>query len=165
MPTDQAGATWTALLQSLADALSALGYPVRLLAQSPRIPQPVLLTRLPLPGDRAPLEMALSFYPVESNQVKHIHLLQYYCELPIRTDAAGLARVVAQLPDLNAQTVLGHFNVTPGRSVVTYRYVQALPAAQSITQSTVADVMILVGYTPALFIERLERAAAGQSTL
>jgi hypothetical protein len=165
MESQQAGAPWAALLQTLGEILMALGYPAHLVAQSSRIPHPVLLTRLPLPDGRAALEMALSFYPVDRNQIKHTHLLHYYCELPLKTDAAGVEHVTLLLPDLNAKTVLGHFSVTPGRPVVTYRYVQALPAACPLTQSSVADVVLLVGYTPALFIDLLERVGDGRCTV
>lgn len=146
-------------LRSLATVLQQMDYQTHLLEPSPRVPYPVLLLRLPLPGERPPLELALSFYPISTDEVKHTRLLQYYTELPLHLDAAALARLRDLLPELNNKTVLGHFGVAEGRPVLNYRYVQSLPIAAPITQATVADVVLLVGYTPALFMEMLEHVA------
>jgi hypothetical protein len=143
-------------LRIIDSILQGMNYRTHLLEKSASIPQPVLLVKVALPGKRAPLEMALGFYPVDPHQVKHTLLLQYFTELPLSLDEGGIRRVRELLPDLNSKTVLGHFSVHPGRSAVTYRYVQALPVSEPITQLAVADVMILVGYTPVLFIELLD---------
>ena len=151
-----------AQLRVLDFVLQALGHSTRLLEPSLRVPHPVLMLSLPQPGERPPLEWALSFYPVSADEVKHSLLLQYYTELPLTLDDDGLGRLRELLPALNNKTVLGHFGVTPGRNAVTYRYVQALPIAPPITQSDVADVILLAGYAPALFMELLEAVAAGR---
>ena len=151
------GEVWhLAQLRILDSILQGLGYRTHLLNQSASIPQPVLLVKVALPGERPPLEMALGFYPVDPQQVKHMLLLQYFMELPLSLDEDGVRRVRDLLPDLNSKTVLGHFSLVSARSSMTYRYVQALPVSEPITQPAVADVIIMVGYTPALFIELLD---------
>lgn len=161
--TTAQGQTWhLAQLRILDSILQEMGYPTHLLERTAQIPQPVLLVKIAMLGERPPLEMALGFYPVDPQQVKHTLLLQYFMELPLRPDDEGLRRVVELLPDLNGKAVLGHFSVDSGRRSLIYRYVQTLPAGEPITQSAVADVMVLVGYTPALFIDLLEELAGGQ---
>jgi hypothetical protein len=149
-------------LRTLEALLAGQGYTTQLLEKSARIPYHILVTRLPQPGAQPPLELALSFYPVDAGEVKHSLLLQYYSELPLALDAAGLRLVRELLPALNGKTVLGHFGVVEGRHALNYRYVQALLADAPITYPAIADVLLLVGYTPALFLELLDSVARGR---
>jgi hypothetical protein len=156
-------------LARLEGIFSSMGYKTHPLEKSATIPYHALLLFLPPPAGKQPVQLVLTFYPVAAEEVKQTLLLQYYLELPFKTDEAGLRRVAELLPDLNNKTVLGHFGITvvPGGRPPTlhYRYVQSLPAAGPITQEAVADVILLVGYTPLLFLDTIETLAAGKISL
>jgi hypothetical protein len=147
-------------LGNLQTILHAMDYHTQLIEKSAQIPYATLLARVELPNQLPPVELGLTFYPVGENELAHSMLLQYFIELPFQMDAQALRQVKELLPDLNKRTVVGHFGISGERNAVHYRYVQALPVANPITREAVADVIILVVFTPALFWEILEGVVA-----
>jgi hypothetical protein len=91
--------------------------------------------------------------------------LQYYIELPFEVDAEGQERVLPLLPYVNQRLVIGHFGITDGEQHLHYRYVQALPSLDMITEDKVKDVIAIVEYSPVLFEEILEQTATGAVSL
>jgi len=148
----------------LQEVVTSLGLSARMLEKSAEVPYHTLLVMLE-PDHRArPVQLALSFYPVGADLVAHTLLLQYFIALPFTTDAAGLARLAAWLPDVNNRVVLGHFGLSAGEGQVHYRYVQALPEEGIVGVETVEDVLTLVRFTPSLFAAVLEDLAEGRLT-
>lgn len=146
-------------LQNIETILKEMGHTTKLLRKSPQIPHHALLTRVPMPEGKDPIEMALTFYPVEPNTTQYSMLLQYFIEIPLAFEHEALEQYRQLLPDLNDKTVLGHFGITSIRATPHYRYVQTLPLDRPITKADVADTIILVSYTPALFSDLLTALA------
>ena len=69
------------------------------------------------------------------------------------------------LPEINSQTVLGHFGLDAEAQRLHFRYVQALPRDEVITAEAVEDVLTLVTYSPLLYADALEGLANGSLTL
>ena len=146
-------------LQNLETILKEMDFPVKVLQKSGPILQHALVTRVAMPSPHPSLEMALSFYPVDPNTIQHALLLQYYIQLPFNLDEATRDHYRLLLPDINGKTVLGHFGLDIDSGKPHYRYVQALPLDRPITKAAVVDVIVLVGYTPALFSDLLDALA------
>ena len=146
-------------LQNLETVLKAMDFPAKLLQKAGPIPQHALVTRVAMPTPHPSLEMALTFYPVDPNTIQHTLLLQYYIQLPFDLDKNTRDHYRLLLPDINGKTVLGHFGLDIDSGKPHYRYVQALPIDRPITKAAVVDVIVLVGYTPALFADVLSALA------
>lgn len=142
--------------------VSGMGYATQLVERSRQIPYHTLLVGLE-PDDRGrPRQMAITFYPVSREDVENTMFLQYFVDLPFDVDQEGLARVKELLPDVNNKAVIGHFGITEGQNRLHYRYVQALPADRIVTAEAVADVIVMVHYTPRLFEGILEELQEGK---
>jgi hypothetical protein len=154
----------TAELGFLEEIFIALGYKdVHLFERSAEISLPTLAVRLEPDAKGREKNLALAFYPVP--EFDETNFLQYYIELPFKVDEEGQNRVLPLLPYVNQRLVLGHFGITEGEPHLHYRYVQALPSLDVITEDKVKDVIAIVEYSPVLFEEILERAAAGDVPL
>ena len=142
-------------LQNLELILNSMGFQSQLLQKSDPMPTHALVTRIPMPEGQEPVEMALTFYPVEPDTVEDTLLLQYYIQLPYNFDDEALESYRRLVPDMNGKAVVGHFGLDVASRKAHYRYVQAIPADRPITKALVADVVILVAYTPPLFADLL----------
>lgn len=143
-----------------------LGLPTQLLERSAEVPFATLLVNLDPEAPAAnPLQLAVTFYPLADDQLDETLLLQYFIALPVTFSGDGLDRVRAWLPELNNKTALGHFGLTDDHQQLHYRYVQALPLTTGLTRAAVADVLLLVAYTPTLFAVPLAGLAAATLTL
>jgi|GEM_PF-3241679 len=144
-----------------------LGLPAQLIERSADFPYHTLLVNLDAtaPPSAAPLQLAVTFYPVADDQLSDTLLLQYFIALPLAPAGDGLARVREWLPEINNQTAIGHFSLTTDHQQLHFRYVQALPAATGITRAAVGEVLLLVAYTPAMFAPPLAAVAAGTLTI
>jgi hypothetical protein len=111
------------------------------------------------------MHMALTYYPIGEEEAENTLFLQYFVELPFEVSGEGLSRVAALLPEINNRLVLGHLGISAGKGRAHYRYVQALPLDRIVSREAVADVLVLVTYTPQLFGELLERVAMGSISL
>jgi hypothetical protein len=152
-------------LGHLETIVSEMGYTAQLIEKSPQMPYHTLLVGLEPDDKGRPLQMALTFYPLGEDELESTLLLQYFIELPFELDEKGLARAIELLPHVNNKAVVGHFGVTDGQNKLHYRYVQALPLDKIITADAVADVIVLVNYTPVLFGDVLEEMAEGKISI
>ncbi len=153
-------------LSFLENIVNDLGLTTQLLERSDSVPLHTLLINLdPEAPATNPLQLAVTFYPVADDQLENTLLLQYYLPLPAQFAADGLDRVRAWLPELNNKTALGHFGLTDDAHQLHFRYVQALPVTTGLSREAVADVLLLVTYTPTLFAGPLAGLAAATLTL
>ncbi len=144
-----------------------LGLKTQLVERSADFPYHTLLVTLDPAATptTAPLQLAVTFYPVADDQLSDTLLLQYFIALPLTVVGDGLTAVREWLPEINNQTAVGHFSLTSDHQQLHFRYVQALPAATGITRAAVGEVLLLVAYTPTLFAPPLAAVAAGALTL
>jgi hypothetical protein len=157
-------AQYEAELGFIEEIFIALGYEsVHLFERSDEVSLPTLAVGLEPDAKGRGKNLALAFYPVP--EFEDTYFLQYYIELPFEVDAAGQERVVPLLPYVNQRLVIGHFGITDGEQSLHYRYVQALPSLDVITEDKVKDVIAIVEYSPLLFEEILEQTAAGTLSL
>jgi hypothetical protein len=152
-------------LGQLEAIFTEMGYAAQLVEKSPQIPYHTLLVGLEPDEKGRPLQMALTFYPLGEDDLESTLLLQYFIELPFDLDEKGLARAVELLPHINNKAVVGHFGVTDGQNKLHYRYVQALPLYETVSQDAVVDIVVLASYTPVLFGDVLEDLAEGKISL
>jgi hypothetical protein len=165
MDLEQIHARHLVELGHLEEIFTDMGYGARLVERSRDVPYHTLLVDLVTDAWGRPQQMALTFYPVGEDEVKHTLLLQYFIELPFQVNSKELAQMREVLLDINSKVVLGHFGITPGQNKLHYRYVQTLPLDRIITGEAVADVILLVNYTPILFAEILEEFAEKRISL
>ena len=151
MDTQERNARHLAELRNLEAIFKELDFHTQFVAKSSQVPNHALITRVVGREGQKPLEMVLTFYPVEPNTVEHALLLQYYIELPYTLDDESLDHFYQLLPALNSKSVLGHFGLDTDRRKLHYRYVQTLPMNRPITKTSVIDAIILVAYTPVHF--------------
>jgi hypothetical protein len=164
MTDELMNAQHTAELGFLEDIFVALGYEdVHLFERSAEVSLPTLAVRLEPDAKGRRKNLALAFYPVP--EFDDTNFLQYYIELRFEVDDEAQTRVLPLLPYINQRLVLGHFGITDGEQNLHYRYVQALPSLDVITEDQVKDVIAIVEYSPVLFEEILEQAAAGTMSL
>jgi hypothetical protein len=160
MSDEMMNAQHTAELGFLEDIFVALGYDsVQLFERSAEVSLPTLAVALEPDAKGRGKNLALAFYPVA--EFEDTNFLQYYIELPFEVDQEGQGRVLPLLPYINQRLVIGHFGITDGEPHFHYRYVQALPSLDMITEDEVKDVIAIVEYSPVLFEEILEQTAAG----
>lgn len=160
--TEMMYARHLAELGFLEQAVSDLGYTSELIERSEQVPYHTLLVNLPADGQGRAFQVALSFYPIDESQLEHSLLLQYFIALPFAVNASAAPAVLAVLPELNNRVVLGHFGLSADLRQLHYRYVQALPNDDILSAEKVADVLLLVSYTPTLFADVLAALADGQ---
>jgi hypothetical protein len=164
MTDEMTNAQHTAELGFLEDIFVALGYEsVHLFERSNEVSLPTLAVGLEPDARGRGKTLAMAFDPVP--EFDDTNFLQYYIELPFEVDAAGQERVALLLPYINQRLVLGHFGITDGEQSLHFRYVQALPSLDVITEDKVKDVIAIVEYSPLLFEEILEQTAAGVLSL
>ncbi len=164
MTDELTNAQHTAELGFLEDIFVALGYEsVHLFERSDQVSLPTLAVGLEPDAKGRGKNLALAFYPVP--EFDDTNFLQYYIELPFEVDEGAQTRVLPLLPYINQRLVLGHFGITDGEQHLHYRYVQALPSLDVITEDEVKDVIAIVEYSPVLFEEILEQAATGTLSL
>ncbi len=149
----------------LQEVLVELGYATHLVERSEQAPYHTLLVNLEPDELGRPRQLALNFYPVDEALIANSLLLQYYLLLPVALNAAGARRVREWLPEINSQTVLGHFGLDAEAQRLHFRYVQALPRDEVITAEAVEDVLTLVTYSPLLYAAALEGLANGSLRL
>jgi hypothetical protein len=152
-------------LGQLEAIFTEMGFAAQLVEKSQQLPFHTLLVDLEPDAKGRPMQMALTFYPLGEDELENTLLLQYFVELPFDLDEKGLARAVELLPYINNKAVVGHFGVTDGQNKLHYRYVQALPLYETVSQEAVADVIVLASYTPVLFADVLEELAEGKISL
>jgi hypothetical protein len=164
MSDEMTNAQHTVELGFLEDIFVALGYDsVQLFERSEEVSLPTLAVGLEPDAKGRGKNLALAFYPVA--EFEDTNFLQYYIELPFELDQEGQERVFPLLPYVNQRLVIGHFGITDGETKLHYRYVQALPSLDMITEDKVKDVIAIVEYSPVLFEEILEQTAAGAVSL
>ncbi|MFL7808418.1 MAG: hypothetical protein AB8I80_07295 [Anaerolineae bacterium] len=148
----------------LEDIFVALGYDsVHLFERSEELSLPTLAVGLEPDAKGRGKNLALAFYPVA--EFEDTNFLQYYIELPFEVDQEGQERLLPLLPYVNQRLVIGHFGMTDGENKLHYRYVQALPSLDMITEDKVKDVIAIVEYSPVLFEGILEQTATGVVSL
>jgi len=169
MSTDTASDRHVVELGFLEGIVNELGLATQLVERSAEVAYPTLLVALDPEGAPdaalAPRELAITFYPIADDQLDDTLLLQYYIALPSAFAGDGLARVREWLPELNNKTALGHFGLTDDHQQLHFRYVQTLPVTTGVTREAVAEVLLLVAYTPLMFSAPLAGLAAGTLTL
>lgn len=158
----QAHARHLVELGYLEGILNSMGFSTQLVERSPHVPYHTLLVGLEPDARGRPMQVALTFYPVEEEDIGNALFLQYFIDLPFEVDKERLADVGQLLPDVNNQVVLGHFGITAGQDRLHYRYVQALPADRTVTAEGIEAVIVMVSYTPSVFKGILGDLAEGE---
>jgi len=158
-------ARYLAELGFLEEIFHELGYPTNLIEKSKQVPYHTLVVKIEPDAKGRPMEMALTFYPVDEEDVPNSLLLQYYIQLPFNVDPQKMVETSVLLSLVNNKLVLGHFSLADNENKLQFRYVQALPNDTDITTKMISDVVVLVSFSPVLFSDVLENLANGQISL
>ena len=165
MNEEQMHARHLAELGFLQDVLNELDYTSQLIEKSNETPYHTLVVKLePVQGRHGASQLALNFYPLADEEFTDTLFLQYFIALPLRPTDATRGNVLELMVDINNRLVVGHVGLSSGESQAHFRYVQPLPSDELVTTEKIANVLLLVTYSPQLFQDALREVADGSMT-
>lgn len=154
------------ILAHFQQAIRSLGYETRLFdAEEAQelFPGPLLLVGLekdPLGRDRT---MQFGFLPLpDSEDLDYVSLIQCYAPLPFVVEVEHRAAVERQLADVNRQTGVGYFGLTPDGKIY-YRYVLASAKWSLLEAEMIQQLLLIFTHMQNQFSLMLEAAAQGQN--
>ncbi len=145
-------------LRKLGSVVEQLGYSVELLSKSEDLPVDMLSLRLEEDGKNRPQFLTLTIYPL-GDELDASSFIQFYFQYPFEISKPHRTQVLQELPAVNQQLPLGHFNISADESRLYFKYVLALPRNLEVAPLFLNDVLDMCIYAQAHFLEQFELLA------